>query len=79
MSKNTGADDHAKVKVRNEFELEGGNATVENSIRQLTTALTNRPVGPKLPASKTPKELHAGNGAERVDECLVFLPGQVSR
>jgi hypothetical protein len=69
MAKNTGADDHAKVKVRViEFELEGGNATVENSIRQLTTALTNRTVGPKLPPPKTPKELHAGNGAETIEE-----------
>src|ERR1019366_5163857 len=69
MAKNTGADDHAKVKVRViEFELEGGNATVENSIRQLTTALTNRAVGPKLPPPKTLKELHAGNGAETIEE-----------
>src|SRR5690242_10975476 len=67
---NTGADDHAKVKVRViEFELEGGNATVENSIRQLTTALTNRPVGPKVIPAKQVKDLHAANnGTETIDE-----------
>lgn len=38
-----GNEDRAKVKLRViEFELEGGNASVENSIRQLTQALTNR-------------------------------------
>ena len=38
-----GNEDRAKVKLRViEFELEGGNASVENSIRQLTHALTAR-------------------------------------
>src|SRR5580658_34529 len=38
---NVGAEDRAKVKFRFiEFELDGGNAAVENSIRNLTTALT---------------------------------------
>jgi len=38
---NTAAEDRAKVKFRFiEFELDGENAAVENSIRNLTTALT---------------------------------------
>lgn len=38
-----GNEDRAKVKLRViEFELEGGNQSVENSIRQLTHALTTR-------------------------------------
>lgn len=59
---NPGGDDHAKVKVRViEFELEGGNATVENSIRQLTTALTSRGSAPRAiaPPPKNNNELAA--------------------
>lgn len=59
-----GNEDRAKVKLRViEFELEGGNQSVENSIRQLTHALTMRngqPAPPKnaLPPRQT-KELGA--------------------
>jgi hypothetical protein len=44
MAKNpAGFEDRAKVKVRFiEFELEGGNAAVENSVRNLTNALTQK-------------------------------------
>ena len=74
---NTGVDDHAKVKVRViEFELEGSNATVENSIRQLTTALTPRNGSVKVLPPKAPnKELSTAStevedviDAEVVDE-----------
>jgi len=64
---NPGAEDRAKVKLRViEFELEGGNASVENSIRQLTAALTNRNgvAKPVAPAAKTPKELAAAPDEE---------------
>jgi hypothetical protein len=67
---NTGEDDHAKVKVRViEFELEGGNATAENSIRQLTTALTTRNSAPKPLPPKITKELPppAEDSEETVD------------
>ncbi len=38
-----GTEDRAKVKLRViEFELEGGNAAVENSIRQITNSLAIR-------------------------------------
>src|ERR1700722_15680468 len=44
MAKNQGgSDDRAKVKFRViEFELEGGNAAVENSVRNLTNAITQK-------------------------------------
>lgn len=54
-------DDRAKVKLRViEFELEGGNASVENSIRQLTHALALRN-GATVAPTKTPKEIGAGS------------------
>jgi hypothetical protein len=74
---NTGVDDHARVKVRViEFELEGSNATVENSIRQLTTALTPRNGTVKaLPPKPANKEMSGATteveeviDAEVVDE-----------
>jgi hypothetical protein len=59
MAKHMGVDDHAKVKVRVvEFELEGANATVENSIRQLTQAITATRIAPKPAPPKQPKELN---------------------
>jgi hypothetical protein len=43
---NGGGEDRAKVQLRViEFELEGANSSVENSIRQLTTALSLRSNG----------------------------------
>jgi hypothetical protein len=67
---NTGVDDHAKVKVRViEFELEGSNATVENSIRQLTTALTPRNGTVKaLPPKPANKEL--SGAATEIEEVI---------
>jgi hypothetical protein len=54
MAKNVnGPDDHAKVKFRViEFELEGANAAVENSVRNLTTVIMqkNGAVAPAKPA-----------------------------
>lgn len=51
-----GNDDRAKVKLRViEFELEGGNASVENSIRQIVHSLgarTNGPSGRQLPTKQ---------------------------
>ncbi len=67
MPKASGNEDRAKVKLRViEFELEGGNVSVENSIRQLTHALTTRTNGAptRVPAPKSPKELAAGTEAE---------------
>ena len=61
-----GGDDRAKVKFRViEFELEGGNATVESSIRQLAGALSarNAPSQKALPP-RQPKELGNGLSAE---------------
>jgi len=70
MPKNIGNEDRAKVKLRViDFELEGGNAAVENSIRQLTNALTTRngALG-RVVAPKPQKELAAGgNPAETSD------------
>src|SRR5258708_2441782 len=64
---NSGGEDRAKVKLRViEFELEGGNASVENSIRQLTQALTTRTNGTpakQLPP-RTPAALPAGADEE---------------
>jgi hypothetical protein len=79
---NTGAEDHAKVKVRViEFELEGGNATVENSIRQLTTALTSRNSPPKniVAPPKNNKELPVGTPEpeEEVVDAEVMEPEAV--
>ncbi|MFN0102946.1 MAG: hypothetical protein ACKV2U_12750 [Bryobacteraceae bacterium] len=71
MSKGGGSnDDRAKVKLRViEFELEGGNASVENSIRQLTHALTTRNgAPPRVPPPKSQKELAAGGSAAEMDE-----------
>jgi hypothetical protein len=65
---NPGGDDRAKVKLRViEFELEGANASVENSIRQLTNALATRngntkPIAPAKPA----KELSGGTPEDEV-------------
>jgi hypothetical protein len=64
-----GADDHAKVKLRViEFELEGSNAAVENSIRQLTSALGTRPAAPKALPVKAPKELASPDIANAEEE-----------
>jgi len=67
---NSGGEDRAKVKLRViEFELEGANSSVENSIRQLTAALTARTNGtPKLPPGKPPKELASGDTAQSYQE-----------
>jgi hypothetical protein len=67
---NSGGEDRAKVKLRViEFELEGANSSVENSIRQLTAALTARTNGaPKLPPSKPPKELASGETGQDYQE-----------
>lgn len=58
-----GVDDHAKVKLRViDFELEGANASVENSIRQLASALTpfrGTPLQRPVSSAKQSKELPA--------------------
>jgi hypothetical protein len=65
-----GTDDRAKVKLRViEFELEGGNAAVENSIRQITNSLairstSARPVAP----ARQPRELAPGDGEHQEPE-----------
>src|SRR5215471_14259533 len=66
---NSGAEDRAKVKLRViEFELEGGNASVENSIRQLTNALATRNGSPKTVAPAKPsKELAAASPEEEME------------
>jgi hypothetical protein len=64
-------EDRAKVKLRViEFELEGGNASVENSIRQLTHALTTPRNGApaRLAPAKPQRELAAGASAAEPDE-----------
>lgn len=54
---NSGNEDRAKVKLRViEFELEGGNAAVENSIRTLTTALTRNATTPPTQRTLPPKQ-----------------------
>jgi hypothetical protein len=67
---NVREEDRAKVKLRViEFELEGANSSVENSIRQLATALTARTNGgSKLPPSKPPKELASGETEDPAQE-----------
>lgn len=71
MSKgHSAADDRAKVKLRViEFELEGGNTSVENSIRQLTNALSARTttVSKSLP-QKASKELSGTTIVESADD-----------
>jgi hypothetical protein len=61
MAKNQGSgEDRAKVKLRiTEFELEGSNASVESSIRQITQALNGRNgiTQTKVLPGKQPKEL----------------------
>jgi hypothetical protein len=77
MAKGNGAEDRAKVKLRViEFELEGGNASVENSIRQLTHALTNRTSAPTKPLStKTSAALTAGEEPEmEVEDAEIVEP-----
>ena len=70
MAKGSGNDDRAKVKLRViEFELEGGNAAVENSIRQLSNTLTTRNGG--LARGITPpkqKELATGGNPAETTE-----------
>lgn len=71
----SGNEDRAKVKLRViEFELEGGNASVENSIRQLTHALTtNRNGAPanRVPAGKPQRELPGENApSDDADEIV---------
>jgi hypothetical protein len=70
---NPGAEDRAKVKLRViEFELEGANASVENSIRQLTNALATRNGSPKPVAPAKPqKELAAPPSEEEVVDAEV--------
>jgi hypothetical protein len=71
MPKGTTNEDRAKVKFRViEFELEGGNANVENSIRQLAHAFTNHGSGgpARVATPRPPKELSAGAPAEDIDE-----------
>ena len=76
---NFGSEDRAKVKLRViEFELEGGNAAVENSIRQLTQALTQRSEAPttggKALPPKPTKELAAGDKPDSNVEDVVEEP-----
>ena len=60
-----GGEDRAKVKLRViEFELEGGNASVENSIRQITNSLTTRTAIHKPLVTKTQKELAGASESE---------------
>jgi hypothetical protein len=63
---NPGSEDRAKVKFRViEFELEGGNAAVENSIRQMAGAMIGRANAPAKPQpTRSPKELGASPNAE---------------
>ena len=70
MAKTGGNEDHAKVKLRVvEFELEGGNAAVESSIRQITHALGIRnSASTRMAPPKSPKEIAAGNEAEITEE-----------
>src|SRR3954470_206001 len=74
MAKSQGGnEDRAKVKLRViEFELEGGNASVENSIRQLTHALTVRngqvPPAKSAPAPRQVVELAEPEPAEEYVE-----------
>jgi hypothetical protein len=76
MAKNvSGPDDHAKVKFRViEFELEGANAAVENSVRSLTTVIMqkNGAAAPAKPALKgnvaRPVLAAAPTGTEVVEE-----------
>lgn len=78
-----GNEDRAKVKLRViEFELEGGNQSVENSIRQLTHALTTRNGQAAPPKNAGParqaKELAApeveGETEEYAEETEVLEP-----
>ena len=67
MPKGNTGEDRAKVKFRViEFELEGGNAAVENSIRTLTTAITQStsPTPQRLLPPRQPKELSAPSTPE---------------
>jgi hypothetical protein len=63
MAKNvSGPEDRAKVKFRViEFELEGANAAVENSVKNLTTVIMQKN-GASVPA----KPILRGNGAAQV-------------
>jgi hypothetical protein len=66
---NSGTEDRAKVKLRViEFELEGSNASVENSIRQLTNALTTRAVVVKPLGTKPVKELAGATSEGGTDD-----------
>jgi hypothetical protein len=71
------SEDRAKVKLRViEFELEGSNLSVENSIRQITNSLGVRPAAPKALPPKLAKETPASASAEEtemiVDEAEVI-------
>lgn len=81
MAKGTqGPEDRAKVKLRViEFELEGGNAAVENSIRQLTQALSARNGAPAkvISSGKQPKELAGGTVEEEPTEAEVVDDDEV--
>jgi hypothetical protein len=71
MPKGSGVvENRAKVKFRFiEFELEGGNAAVENSVRNLTTALTRNTGNNGLKAwpSKTPAALPSAAETQVLD------------
>jgi hypothetical protein len=71
MAKNlSGPDDRAKVKFRViEFELEGANAAVENSVKNLTTVIMQ-----KNGASVSARPALKGNGASPV---LLAAPREV--
>jgi hypothetical protein len=74
MPKGNTNEDRAKVKFRViEFELEGGNANVENSIRQLAHAFTNHTNGgsARVPPPGTPRELAAPPPATEDTESTV--------
>ncbi|MGH9505511.1 MAG: hypothetical protein ACRD13_01180 [Terriglobales bacterium] len=65
-----GTEERAKVKLRViEFELEGGSAAVENSIRQITSSLATRSTSakPTIPARR-PRELASGDSADNHHE-----------
>jgi hypothetical protein len=62
------SEDRAKVKLRViEFELEGENSSVENSIRQITNALTDRVTVVKPLQAKSPKELTGNVKGDEVE------------
>ena len=68
MAKQDRASDNARVKIRVlEFEIEGGNATILDGIKQLATVIQRSPGGPvrQAPMRVMPTAL---NGASNADE-----------